>query len=141
MLDEWPKIRLRRTANVSRWMAIVEREVEFAPGCAVETYHAIQQSDYVSIVAVTPDGHIPIVRQFRPALETFTWELPAGLVDPDEDATEACRRELLEETGLSALSVTPLGVASPDTGRLSNHSIRFLSKQAVPFLSSSQNQG
>ena len=132
MLDEWPKIRARRTASVSRWMAIIEREVEFAPGCAVETYHAIQQSDYVSIVAVTPDRRIPIVRQFRPALETFTWELPAGLVDPGEDAMAACRRELLEETGLSALSVTPLGVASPDTGRLSNRIHSFFVETGDP---------
>jgi len=120
MFDEWPKIRSRRTVNVSPWVTLVEREVEFAPGDAVETFHSFGQSDYVSIVAVTPDRRIPIVRQYRPALESFTWELPAGLVDPGEDAATACRRELLEETGLVARTVTPLGVASPDTGRLSN---------------------
>ena len=41
------------------------------------------------------------MRQYRPALEAFTWELPAGLVDPGEDPAETCRRELMEETDFS----------------------------------------
>ena len=40
----------------------------------------------IAIVSALPDGRLPIVRQYRPALEGFTWELPAGLIDPDEDA-------------------------------------------------------
>jgi 8-oxo-dGTP pyrophosphatase MutT (NUDIX family) len=106
-------------------MGIVERDVEFAPGGPVQTYHAVTQSDYVSIVALTPDRQIPIVRQFRPAVEGFTWELPAGLVDASEEPADACRRELLEETGLPALSVHLLGVTSPCTGRLSNRMHSF----------------
>ena len=83
-------------------MDIIAREVVFSPGGPVQTYHAVGQQDYVAIVARTPDGRIPIVRQYRPALETFTWELPAGLVEHDEDPAESCRRELLEETGYPA---------------------------------------
>jgi ADP-ribose pyrophosphatase len=120
MSDEWPKIRSRRTTQVSPWVALIEREVEFTPDSAPQTYHAIGQADYIAIVAVTPDGMIPIVRQFRPALESFSWELPAGLVDAGEDPADACRRELLEETGFPARAVTALGAGAPCTGRLSN---------------------
>ena len=41
-----------------------------------------------------------------------------GLIDPGEDPETACRRELLEETGLRAERVTYLGGYRPDTGRL-----------------------
>jgi ADP-ribose pyrophosphatase len=77
---------------------MIAREVEFAPG-KNETYHAVNQPDYLAIVAQTPSGHFPIVRQYRPALEDFTWELPAGLAEAGEDPAEGCKRELLEETG------------------------------------------
>src|SRR5258708_14360892 len=79
---KWPRIRSRRTTAVSPWVSIIAREVEFSRGAAPPTYHAVEQSDYISIVALTPSGKIPIVRQYRPALEAFAWELPAGLVDP-----------------------------------------------------------
>ena len=117
---KWPRIRSRRTTTVSPWVSITAREVEFARGQAPEIYHAVEQADYISIVALTSGGRIPIVRQYRPAIEAFAWELPAGLVDPGESPAEGCRRELLEETGLTARAVHPLGEKSACTGRLNN---------------------
>jgi len=69
---------------------------------------------------LTPDGRVPIVRQYRPALERFTWELPAGLVDKGEQPEACCARELREETGFSARAVHALGAYAPCTARLSN---------------------
>jgi 8-oxo-dGTP pyrophosphatase MutT (NUDIX family) len=120
MADEWPKIRARHTTTISPWMTIIAREVEFSPGEAPQTYHAVSQQDYLAILALTPDGRIPIVRQFRPALEAFTWELPAGLLEPGEDAGAGCARELLEETGYPARALHALGTTAPCAGRLSN---------------------
>ena len=120
MGEDWPKIKARHTTRVSPWMAIIEREVEFAPGAEPDLYHAVGQQDYIAIVAALPDTRIPIVRQYRPALEGFTWELPAGLVDPGEDAAACCRRELMEETGFAARAVHALGSYAPCTARLSN---------------------
>jgi ADP-ribose pyrophosphatase len=122
MAEEWPKIRSRRTIAVSEWMDVIAREVEFAAGAKPEIYHAVSQRDYLAIVALTPDGRIPIVRQYRPALEAFTWELPAGLVERGEDPAAAGARELQEETGYPAQAVHSLGApAAACTGRLSNH--------------------
>jgi 8-oxo-dGTP pyrophosphatase MutT (NUDIX family) len=119
-MTDFPKIKSRRTIDVSPWMKVIERAVEFSEGAGPELYHAVGQQDYIAIVALTPEGLIPIVRQYRPAVERFTWELPAGLVDPGEDAAATCRRELLEETGLTARAVHALGAYAPCTARLSN---------------------
>ena len=128
MAGKWPKIRSRSTTRVSPWMSIIAREVEFARDAPPQLYHAVEQADYVSIVARTKSGRFPLVRQYRPTIEAFTWELPCGMVDPGEDPAETCRRELLEETGLAARSIHRLGDSSPCTGRLNNRIHAFFVK-------------
>ena len=56
----------------------------------------------VAIVALTDDGCICLVRQYRTALGRVTVEVPAGKLDPGEDPLECANRELLEETGMRA---------------------------------------
>ena len=66
--QQWPKIKSRHTSTLSPWVDIIAREVEFAPDEPTQTYHAVGQLDYLAIVALTPDGRFPLVRQYRPAL-------------------------------------------------------------------------
>jgi ADP-ribose pyrophosphatase len=127
-----PKILSRQETRLSRWVTLVQKEVESAPGGGRETYHCFAQADYVVILARTPAGLIPIVRQYRPAVEAYTWELPAGLLEPGEDPEDACRRELEEETGLEAQSVTCLGIYYADTGRLENRQHVFCAQTSEP---------
>src|SRR5262249_38212431 len=122
---KWPRIRSRRTTAVSPWVSIIAREVEFSRGAPPQTYHAVEQADYISIVALTRGGKIPIVRQYRPALEAFAWELPAGLVDPGEDPAHGCPRELMGETRLAAPAPPALRETAARTGRLNNRIHNF----------------
>jgi ADP-ribose pyrophosphatase len=115
-----PRIISRQETIISPWLRLVAKEVEFAPGQKPELYHALAPPDYVTIVALTRGGLIPVVKQYRPAVEAFTYELPAGLVDGGEDPRDTCRRELLEETGLTALSMVSVGECFTDTGRIEN---------------------
>ena len=83
-------------------------------------YYSLRLPDYVGILATTEDARVVVVRQYRPAIEQFTFELPAGLVDPGESAAETARRELIEETGYEAGEIQTIGEMTTDTGRLSN---------------------
>lgn len=56
----------------------------------------------VAIVALTEDGRICLVRQYRTSLGRVTVEIPAGKLDPGEDPLDCANRELLEETGMEA---------------------------------------
>ena len=86
----------------------------------------------MGILAQTPSGLIPIVRQFRPAVERYTWELPAGLVDPGEAPVDTCRRELMEETGLMAREIKLLGAHYTEVGRLENLHHAFYVEASEP---------
>ena len=98
MVPDLPKILKVERTRISPWLEIVARDVRFSRDAAEETYYAIAQPDYVAVLAVTPDQRVLLVRQYRPAIERFSLELPAGIVDPDEDPLETAKRELLEET-------------------------------------------
>jgi ADP-ribose pyrophosphatase len=115
-----PGIVRRTETRLSDWVRLVEKDVRLREGGPIETYHAFTQPDYVSMLAVTRDGLIPLVRQFRPAVGEYTWELPGGLVDSGDGPEAACLRELREEVGLEADEIVPLGAFFPDTGRLEN---------------------
>jgi ADP-ribose pyrophosphatase len=56
----------------------------------------------VGLVPFTEDGAVILIRQFRPPLNCFVVELPAGLCEPGEQPQDAAKRELIEETGYSA---------------------------------------
>lgn len=56
----------------------------------------------VAIVPIWQDGSVTVVKQFRPAIDAESVEVPAGLLDKGEDTLEAAKRELCEETGISA---------------------------------------
>lgn len=76
--------------------------------------------DHPGAVAVVPlfaNGDTMLIRQFRfPAHRTFV-EVPAGKFDHDNEPSEAVgRRELKEETGLWAETLTPLGTFFPCIG-------------------------
>ncbi|MFI0220463.1 NUDIX hydrolase [Streptomyces lydicus] len=60
----------------------------------------------VAVVALTDDGRGVLVRQFRPGPGRVLAELSGGLVGADESVEDAAARELLEETGYKAESVT-----------------------------------
>lgn len=70
----------------------------------------------VGIVAVTDEGSVLLVRQYRATLHESILEIPAGMRDkPGEAAEVTAERELHEETGFTARSLTRLGsiISSP----------------------------
>jgi ADP-ribose pyrophosphatase len=126
------RIIARRETPVSPWVRVVENTVELAPNTPPEAFHCLAQADYVTVVARTRSGLIPIVSQFRPAVGCITWELPGGLLEAGEAPEVCCRRELREEVGVEALQVTSLGRWFPDTGRLENRGHVFAVEGSDP---------
>ena len=105
---------------LSPWVTLVTRSIDKERD-GIQDFHSLAQADYVSILAITADGNIPLVRQFRPATQSFTLELPGGLIDVPEQPEAVAIRELAEETGFYPTNrPVLLGRLLPDTGRLEN---------------------
>jgi|SRR5712664_1213035 len=121
----FPRIVRRKTTVLSPWVTVLEKEVRFREDDQPAVYHSVTQSPYVAVFGMTRSGQVPIVKQYRPAVEAYTWEFPAGTVDAGETPAAAAARELLEETGLHADELHEIGAYYPDTGRLSMCSTGF----------------
>ncbi|MBM3184494.1 MAG: NUDIX hydrolase [Chlamydiae bacterium] len=62
----------------------------------------------VVIVPIDPKGRILLVQQWRRAAKEILIELPAGTLEPNEPPDVCARRELQEETGFDAKTLTAL---------------------------------
>lgn len=119
--QHFPRIASKDITRLSPWVQVSAKHLQRVPGGETAVYHSLVQSDYVGIFAVRPDGVIPLVRQYRPAMERFTYELPAGLVDRDVPPATVAVNEVHEETGYKVMGEPHLlGCLCPDTGRLEN---------------------
>lgn len=118
---------IRSEKVLSPWVTLVTRAVSTPHSPDPREFHSIKVADYVGILAVTTDGRVPLVRQYRPALDRFTLELPSGLLDGQEEPIKTAARELEEETGFVAQGkIRSLGCLAPDTGRLENRLWAFI---------------
>lgn len=119
--------RLRSTVEYATpWFELVSKRVTGEP----EPFYALRLIDYVCVVALTPEHEIVLVRQYRPAVEQETLELPAGHVERNQTPEEAARSELADETGFTAPDFVLLGTFFSDTGRNENRTWCYLAAGA-----------
>ena len=76
----------------------------------------IRHPGSVVIIPVTDDGEIILVRQYRPAIGRWAWELPAGSLKPGEEVEQAAARECQEEIGLIPKTLEKVGAFYPTPG-------------------------
>lgn len=101
-------------------------------------YYVASRRDKDNLVAVTGDhgkadaammfcmyenGDIALIKQFRPAINSYVYESPAGLIDADEDAIDTVKREVFEETGLQVLDCYELIKPSYTSEGMSDESL------------------
>jgi len=91
----------------------------------------VEHSGGSIMVAVTDEGKVLAVRQYRKALEKAFTELPAGKADPGEEPEVTAARELAEETGYTASSVKHLCSFYPTCGYSNEHLHIFICKGLV----------
>jgi ADP-ribose pyrophosphatase len=78
------------------------------------------------MMPVDADNRVLLVRQYRLPANQFLWELPAGKLDEGETPLQAAKRELGEETGLSAKKWKKLVSFYPSPGYIEEKMTIFL---------------
>src|SRR5579883_1082086 len=129
-LNPW-KTKSKRTVYENPWISVREDQV-IQPNGSPGIYGVVHfKNKAVGILPIDRDGYVYLVGQFRYPLEEYSWEIPEGGCPEDEDPLVAAKRELLEETGLSAGQWQDLGRAHLSNSVSDEEAIFFLATDLV----------
>ncbi|MCJ8210970.1 NUDIX hydrolase [Mucilaginibacter sp. RS28] len=108
-IQKW-KVLEEQDVSPSSWFPIIRHRVEL-PGGHTDDYYFSPLGDVVQVLAVTPENHIVLVRQYKHALGEILLELPGGMQQKGKTLLQSAVNELEEETGIRAEQeqLIPLG--------------------------------
>lgn len=112
-INPWEKLS-SEVVYKNKWYSVRRDEVITPDGKPGE-YNVVQQTDAVFVVAMDSAQKIQLVGLYRYTTDMYSLEVPAGSTD-GEDPLMAAKRELLEETGLSAKTWKLLGKCQAANG-------------------------
>ena len=69
----------------------------------------IRHPGAAAVLPITADNEVILLKQFRYATGDSIYEIPAGKIEPNEAPAQCAHRELMEEAGVKANQLTPMG--------------------------------
>ena len=122
------KWKVLSSENISKHRYFTARKdvCEMPDGKIVEAYYVVEIPESVCAMAITENGEVILVKQYRHPVDEVLTELPGGFIDKGEDPQTAIERELLEETGYEFSQVNLVGKVAGNPGVLSGYTHLFL---------------
>jgi 8-oxo-dGTP pyrophosphatase MutT (NUDIX family) len=110
------------------WLTMRQDKVRLSSGRTIDDYYIQEFPPWVNVLAITSQQEAVLIRQYRHGLGRVSYELPAGVHETEESLLDAAKRELLEETGYSGGTWSPLMELSPNPAIQNNISYSFLAE-------------
>ena len=106
---------------------IARETVQLPDGRIIPDYYTARMGDYALVYAVTLEGKVLMLRQYKHGVARVCLTFPGGYVAPGEDPAFAAERELVEETGYQGTMLTRLGsfVTNANQGCNTAHMFRI----------------
>ncbi|MFN7089229.1 MAG: NUDIX hydrolase [Allorhizobium sp.] len=133
MQEGWRTV-TSETLVKDRWIDLRADKCITPKGHEISPYYVLSYSDWVNVVAITPDEQILLTKQYRHAAGQAFWEIPGGGIDPnDPDPCAAAGRELEEETGYRAEKIELITTLFPNPASHTNRLHTLLAHNVTPI--------
>lgn len=127
MKNPWKTIS-SKIIHTNKYFRLREDEV-IRPNGEDGLYQVVETPGSVAIIALNDDGKFPLIGQFRYPTNNYSLELPAGGRDHDSrDPLIDAKRELLEETGITAREWSEVGRAMPFNGLANEEKVIYVAR-------------
>lgn len=131
MPSKWTTESSRILVN-DQWLTLRADTCRRGDGVLIDPYYVIERPEWTSMLALTPQGDVITVREYRHGAGLSMPALPSGSVEvEDADPATGAVRELLEETGFRAGHVIALGSAFANWANQTNRVHYFLATDCV----------
>jgi len=104
---------------------------ETPDGKIIDEYFVVELPTTVCAVAITKEGEVLMVKQYRHPIKETILEIPGGFIDQNETPEQAMLRELKEETGHEFSFIKNVGKVAANPGVLDNFTYLFLAKGGI----------
>jgi 8-oxo-dGTP pyrophosphatase MutT (NUDIX family) len=124
-LKEW-KVLSSKYLYKSKTLVMRIDRCEINDGIIFEPY-VFECGTWVNVIALTKRREVVLVKQYRHGVQQVMLEIPAGIMDEDDESPlQAAQRELLEETGYTSDRFVEVGKAYPNPATHNNLTYSFL---------------
>ena len=127
-------VNTNKTIHEGRVFRLITENITLKNGVTTDIDY-IQHPGAAAIVALKDHEHLLMLKQYRHALNTDIWEIPAGTLEPGEPIDNCAQRELTEETGYSADQWHRLGEITPVPGYSNERIHVYLAMELKPSVS------
>lgn len=128
MVEKMWKIKKTERVLDSEFVKVDKDDVILPHGRVIPDFYKVTIKDCAAIVALTPDNHIILKKEYRHCYRQDLIEIPAGVLEDREDPLETAKRELEEETGYRSEKWTYLGKTVESSAKLTNYMYIYLAE-------------
>jgi ADP-ribose pyrophosphatase len=108
------------------WLTIRKDKCQMPNGKIIPAFYVNEYPEWVNAYALTEDGKVVMVKQYRHGIGQVGIELPGGVAEKGETMEEAVKREMKEETGFEFTTWKYLGKISANPSTTNNYMHMFL---------------
>lgn len=128
---DWKTLSRKKLFTADPWLRVYREKVRLPDGRVIRDYHQLEIPDCVVVAAMTTEGQMLTLQQYKHGARRQCLTLPGGIVDEGEKQIKAAKRELLEETGYIATHWQHLGTFINNGNLGAGRGHYYLAREAV----------